>query len=195
MNIPTDLVLAMRMQGLPNSQIIQALQRDSYTSQQIADAMAQADIKYNVEPVPSGNSDGGYDEPQYPQNYGQQSSGEGGGEMPIAMESLQALVEAVIEEKWQDLIKNVSRIVDWKEKTDMRLAAIEQQIANLKDSFDKLHSSILEKIGDYDKTMVSVGTDLRAMEKVFSKILPGFMENVSELSRVTEDLKGLKKTK
>jgi len=191
MAIPTDIVLGMRSQNLSNSQIIQSLQRNGYTSQQIADAMAQADIKYNVEQVPSGEPQQGYEEPQYP-SYNQPAEG---GEMPIAMESLQAMVEAVIEEKWQDLIKNVSRIADWKDKTDIRLAAMEQQIAELKNSFDKLHSAILEKIGDYDKTMTDVSTDLKAMERVFSKILPGFIENVSALSSITDDLKGLKKTK
>ena len=115
MNIPTNLVLSMRARGVPNSQIIQSLQRDSYTAQQIADAMAQADIKYNVEPVPSAeSSDYGYAEEGQP---AYAPSGEAGGEMPVAMESLQALIEAVIEEKWQDLIKNVSRIAEWKEKT------------------------------------------------------------------------------
>ena len=190
MAIPTDLVLSMRGRGFSNSQIIQALQRDAYTSQQIADAMAQADIKYNVEPMaqeapPSEGAEGSY------AGYGQAYAG--GEDTSAVMNSLQALVETVIEEKWQDLIKNVSRIVDWKEKTEQRLASMDQQIEDIKSMMDKLHTSILEKIGEYDKTMTDVGTDLKAMEKVFSKILPGFMENVSELSRVTEDLKGLKK--
>ena len=192
MAIPTDMVLGMRARGFSNPQIIQSLQRSNYSSQQIADAMAQADIKYNVEAMPqeSASPEQGYGYPETPEYAPAEEAAQ-----PIEMGSLQALVEAVIEEKWQDLIKNVSRIADWKEKTDQRLAAMEQQIASLKDSFDKLQSSIIEKIGDYDKTMTGVGTDLKAMEKVFSKILPGFMENVSELSRVTEELKGIKKTK
>ncbi|MBW3023102.1 hypothetical protein KY308_03285 [Candidatus Woesearchaeota archaeon] len=190
MAIPTDVVLGMRAQGLSNSQIIQALQRDSFSSQQIADAMAQADIRQDVEQMPSyGQSSAS----EAGDAYGGYSAPEAGGEEQFSMESLQALIEAVIEEKWQDLIKNVSRIADWKEKTDQKLVAMEQQIANLKDSFDKLHTSILEKIGEYDKTITSVGVDLKALEKVFSKILPGFMENVSELSRITEDLKGVKR--
>ncbi|MEM4336969.1 MAG: hypothetical protein QXG86_03115 [Candidatus Woesearchaeota archaeon] len=187
MNIPTDIVLEMRARGLSNSQIIQALQRSNYTPQQIADAMAQADIKYNVEQTPQQTMEDTY----YDQGYAQQP--EQASQFDIG--SLQALIEAVVEEKWQDLIKNVSRIVDWKEKIDQRIAAIEQQIADLKNTFDKLHSSLLEKIEEYDKTMIGVGTDLKAMEKVFSKILPGFMENVSELSRITEELKGIKKNK
>jgi len=194
MNIPTDIVLGMRGQGLSNPQIIQSLQRSGYSSQQIADAMAQADIKYNVEQMPQdASADTGYG--QYAEtDYGQQPSG-GEPQNQIEMGSLQALVEAVIEEKWQDLIKNVSRIAEWKEKTDQRLTVMEQQIADIKSAMDRLHSSLLEKIGEYDKTMTDVGTDLKAMEKVFSKILPGFIENVSELSRITDDLKGIKKAK
>ena len=208
--IPTDYVLSMRQQGLSNNQIIQSLQRAQYAPQQIADAMAQADIKYDVEAMPmqsqeAASAASSYGQDNYPapppasteqespmsespafNMAGAESSVEDAG---ISVEALQQLIEQIIEEKWDDLVKNVSRVVEWKDKMDTKIATIEQQIAELRNSFDKLHTSILEKIGDYDKTMTSVGTDIKALEQVFKKILPGFVENVSELSRITEDLK------
>ncbi len=213
---PTDYVLNMRQQGLSNNQIIQSLQRANYTPQQIADAMAQADIKHNVEsfpsqtaqesqdypnyPAPSGAGDASSSWPQQSQQMDETAPPSGGypeeGGAASAMESagfstedLQQLIEQIIEEKWEDLVKNVSRIADWKEKMDAKIAALEQQINDLKSSFDKLHTSILEKVGEYDKTISSVGTDIKALETVFKKILPGFVENVSELSRITEEMK------
>lgn len=45
---PTDLVIGMRQQGFTNNQIVQALQRDGYASDQIFDAMSQADIKGGI---------------------------------------------------------------------------------------------------------------------------------------------------
>jgi len=48
---------------------------------------------------------------------------------------------------------------------------------------------VLGKIGDYDKTLENVGTEIKALEKVFQKILPGFVENVQELSRITRRIK------
>ena len=48
---------------------------------------------------------------------------------------------------------------------------------------------MLEKVGEYDKHIGDVGTEVKALEKVFQKVLPGFIENVSELSRITEEMK------
>ncbi|HLC99104.1 MAG TPA: hypothetical protein VJC00_03800, partial [Candidatus Nanoarchaeia archaeon] len=57
-------------------------------------------------------------------------------------------------------------------------------------SFDRLHEGVLGKIGEYDKGIVDIGVEIKALEKVFQKILPGFMENVNELSRITSSMKG-----
>lgn len=186
--IPTDVVLKLRQQGLTNNQIIQNLQRDGYALQQISDAMAQAEMKYTVEAMPVGGdtmqeAPNEYNYPETPAA-GAYAAGQG-----VTAENIQALVETIIEEKWDELVKNVSRIAEWKDKTDQRLAAIEQQMSGLKESFDTLHAALLEKIGEYDKNIVDVGTELKALEKVFSKILPGFMENVAELSRITDTMK------
>ncbi|MBI1969996.1 hypothetical protein HYS48_04850, partial [Candidatus Woesearchaeota archaeon] len=48
------------------------------------------------------------------------------------------------------------------------------------------------KIGNYDQSIKDVSTEIRALEKVFQKILPGFVENVNELSRIAQTLKGKK---
>lgn len=190
LDTPTNFVLSMRAQGLSNNQIIQSLQRESYNSQQIADAMAQADIKYSAEgqqPSDSYNYPYPQEQPsmpseqQYSQNYG------------ISAETIQPLVEAIIEEKWEELVKNVSKLAEWRDSVEQRLSVVEDQAKSLKDSFDKLHTSLLEKLGEYDQTMSSVGTDVKAMEQAFKKILPGFLENVAELSRITDDMKKAKK--
>ncbi len=197
--IPTDTVLNMRAQGLSNNQIIQTLQRAAYNPQQIADAMAQADIKYNVESIPSmGAQESAAAAQQFsPSQYSDESSygeqkqnvGSAMAENGFSVEALQQLIEQIIEEKWDALVSDVSRIAEWKEKVDTKLAAIDQKMSDMQASFDKLHSAILEKIGEYDQTITGVGTDIKALENVFKKILPGFMENVGELSRITDDLK------
>ena len=104
-------------------------------------------------------------------------------------EKIAEIAEAIIEEKWTDLVSNVGRIADWKDKTESRLAAIEAQITGLRNDFDKLHSAILEKISDYEKGITDVGTEIKAHERVFQKILPGFVENVQELSRITANMR------
>ncbi len=104
-------------------------------------------------------------------------------------EKIHEIAEAIIEEKWQDITQHVEKIISWKEETEQKLAKMEQDLAHLSTSFDKLHEGVLGKIGDYDKTLENVGTEIKALEKVFQKILPGFVENVQELSRITRKMK------
>lgn len=110
----------------------------------------------------------------------------GGG---VETERIEEIAEAIIEEKWTDLMANINRIVEWKEKTETRITQLETTMKSMKDDFDKMHSSVLEKVGEYDRHIGDVGTEVKALEKVFQKVLPGFIENVSELSRITDDLK------
>ena len=46
---PTDKIMTMRQQGLDNNAIIQSLQREGYSSDNIFKAMNQADISAGIE--------------------------------------------------------------------------------------------------------------------------------------------------
>ena len=107
--------------------------------------------------------------------------------------SNEELIEAIIDEKWNSLVKDISKIIDWKTAAEGRLSAMEQEVKDLKDSFDKLHKAVVGKVGEYDQHILDLGAELKAMEKVFAKVLPVFTENVSSLTRITDDLKSLKK--
>ncbi|MBS3158583.1 hypothetical protein J4206_04820, partial [Candidatus Woesearchaeota archaeon] len=103
-------------------------------------------------------------------------------------EKIEEIVEAIVEEKWTELIKNVNKIIEWKEKTESRLVKMETEFDNLKHGFDNLHQGVLGKIGDYEHGLQEIGTDIKALEKVFQKILPTLTENVNELSRITKTM-------
>ena len=115
-------------------------------------------------------------------------------EQGITTEHIEEIAESIIDEKWEELIGSVDKIVSWKEDVEKRMGKMDHQINELKSRFDELHKGILAKVGDYDKTMRSVGSDIKAMESVFKKILPEFTENINELSRLTSRIKK-KKTK
>jgi hypothetical protein len=65
---------------------------------------------------------------------------------------------------------------------------MEETVKNLKDDFSGLYKAIIGKVGDYDTNILKVDTELKALEKVFSQVLPTFTANVNELSRITEDI-------
>lgn len=200
LGVPVEKVLMMREQGLSNNQIVEALQREGFTLDLINNAVNQADIKEGVLTPTKGDTMQEMPPPMpgpMPQMPGQfapmppptmQMQG-----MEISApieEKIQEIAEAIIDEKWSELIENVNRIVEWKDSTETRLARLDQQMKDLKDSFDKLHEGILGRISDYDTGIKEVGIEIKALEKVFQKVLPGFIDNVSELSRITQAMKG-----
>ena len=105
------------------------------------------------------------------------------------------LIETIIEEKWNELIKDINKIINWKNKTEEKVLKMEQQMKDLKDQFDELHRAVIGKIGDYDKNILNVGAEVKAMEKVFSNVLPVFVNNVKELNEITKKFKIVKSAK
>lgn len=198
---PTDRVINMRQQSFSNSQIVSILQKDGFSSPQIFDAMNQADIKGSVDNIPSNvlgpaevenpmqipdqNIQQPYPNAQQPQQY-PQFQAQPGSSME---ESVEEIAEAIIDEKWNELVKNINKIIEWKDKTESRIAEIEQKFKDLKNDFDALHKGVLGKVGEYDQNIVNIGSEIKAMEKVFQKILPTFTEDVNTLSRLTTELK------
>lgn len=109
---------------------------------------------------------------------------------PVNNTTNEELIEAIIDEKWNDLLKDITKIIDWKNETQVKISKMEQSFADLREEYDKLHNAVVGKVGEYDKHILDVGAEIQSMEKVFSKILPVFTQNVSELTRITDDLKG-----
>ena len=103
------------------------------------------------------------------------------------------MAEAIIDEKWKEFEEDIRIIIDWKEKTETKVSQIEQQIKDLVNSLNNLHKSVISKISEYDKNITDVGTEMKAMEKVFQKVLPSLTENVNKLDRMTKSSKLNKK--
>jgi len=101
-------------------------------------------------------------------------------------EKIEEMAEAIIDEKWEELVKSINKIIEWKSKVESNLNKVEQEIRDLKDNFSKLQNSIIGKINEYDKNIVNVGSEVKAMSQVFEKVLPTFTENVAELRRIVK---------
>lgn len=179
--VPVEDVLRLKQQGLNNNQIVQAMQRNGYKMSQIFDAMNQAELSSAApqEQLPPEFSSPP-DMPAAPIPQMTESFGD---------ERIEEVAEAIIEEKWSELLKEINKISEWKNRTDSRINALEKRMDDLRKSFDELHAAIVEKVSDYDKNIVEVGSEIKAMENVFKKILPTLTSNVNELSRITRNIK------
>jgi hypothetical protein len=178
-DIPLQRIQEMKQQGQSNNQIIQTLQRQGYTSTQIFDALSQA----AVQPAATLNTvQPARQRMEMPNQMSRPPSFE-------ASSDTEEMIETIIDEKWNDLMADINKVIAWKEATDARINKMEQQMTDLKDSFDKLQQAVVGKVGEYDQHILEVGAEVKAMEKVFSKVLPVFTDNVAELARITDNVK------
>ncbi len=109
------------------------------------------------------------------------------------VEKIEEVTETIIEEKWKDFVETVEKIIEWKTSFTERVDEIDKELQHLRQEFDKLHTALLRKVEQYDKSMGNVGAQLKAMEMVFKDVLPKFTENVKELSKFTEGVSSRKK--
>lgn len=167
-----NAVVRMRSEGLSNDQIAQRLLYQGYNNADVFDAISNTEISPAMEQVTKQEQ---YTVQQVPQ---------------MDVDKIEEIAESIINDKWSDLVDHVNRIIEWKSSMEMKIAGMEEQIKTMKADFDMLHKSILERISDSDGVMREVSTDIKALEQVFKKILPGFVENVNELSRITQNIKG-----
>jgi len=182
--LPVDHVVAMKQQGASNEEISQTLQQQGFSTQQIYDAMSQAEIKPREEPFAM---PGPKAQPGPPAAMGAPPMGK---KAPAGFEEL---AESIIEEKWHELTRDLDKINEWKELTSSRMDKVDQNIADMKADLDNLHKAIVSKIGEYDKNLLDVGTEIKAMEKVFQKVLPELTDTVAQLSSITKTKKASEK--
>jgi len=184
---------------MSNNQIIQTLQGQGFESNLIFDALNQADIKGGVESVPMTQNDFNADELQNPARVPPDAvpspiapmggpppmdSGQGG-----SLERIEEIAEAIIDEKWNEIVNSVNKIIDWKDRTESKISRIEQMLVDMKQEFDNLTKGVLGKIGEYDQNLTNIGAEIKAMDKVFQKVLPTLTENVHALDQITKKIK------
>ena len=198
-NPVVGIVMNMKQQGFTNNQVIQELQRQGYNSQQIFDAINMAEPT-NIAAGPIDNFPQQQQEPmmqQMPQQQEPISMPQPGISNPRfgddAKEKIEEMAEAIIDEKWEELVKSINKIIEWKGKMEGNINKLEQEVRDLKDNFNQLHSSIIGKINEYDKNILNVGTEVKAMSQVFEKVLPTFTENIGELRRIVKGASVTKK--
>ncbi|MCX6707163.1 MAG: hypothetical protein NT001_03405 [Candidatus Woesearchaeota archaeon] len=195
-DVPTEKVIMLKDQGLSVNQIYEALQSQAALKEGVLRRGEKMEEYPRAPPMGPPNqrqeSRDMYpqDMPprQMPMDMPQMQTSSG-----VSEEKIHEIAEAIIEEKWTELIDNVNRIIDWKDNTESKINKLQQQVEDLNHSFDKLHEGVLGKISEYDRGIIDISVEIKALEKVFQKILPGFMENVNELSRITAKMKSVKK--
>ena len=179
---PLQEVQQLRTQGLTDSLIVQELSKKGYPPQEIRTALAQVDNTASA-PTPAEQPpmEQLYTPPTIPSNNAAPDSN--------IYERIEEITENIIDEKWEELIGEVRKIIEWKNKVEERQNKIQHDLDKMKEDFKVLHQGVLGKLEDYDTRMRDVGTELKAVGKVFKDVIPEFVENVKELSGITKHIR------
>lgn len=216
---PTSQVLELLRQGKSNLQITQDLQRSGFSLQQINEALNQASVKMGVEQMPPEFMNYGADSGASPTEEMQESQLRAGPmeeEIPVptppvaemqqpqmmpmqqqmpqqqsmgSYEEMQGLVEEIIDEKWRDLLASMGDIATWKTQVSDDLEATKQEILRLQNRLDNLSVAVVGKVDEYGKGVRELGIEMKALEKVFEKILEPMTSNIKELEHLTKSLR------
>jgi len=181
---PTGKIFAeaaqLRDQGLADSMIAEELRNRGYTNDQIGKVFSgQAAPVQDNYPQMSG----------MPQPSAMSSLGVRGGADENIYSRVEEIAEGLIDEKWDELISEVKRIIEWKEKMEEKQLKLESAVEKLKEDFVVLHQGVLGKLESYDSQVREVGVELKAVGKVFRDVVPQFVDNVKELSSITGMMK------
>ncbi len=111
----------------------------------------------------------------------------------IDTERIHAIIEATVNEKWDVMISKIGDLTAWKERTDMNILALKQELIRTNERFTNLQNAVLGRVKTYDAGIQDIHTEMKALERVFERIVDPLVTNIKELNRITQELKGIKR--
>jgi len=176
----TPRIMELRNQGLTDNLIVAELGKQGIPPDQVNATISQMDGSAPFD-------QGGMDAPSGP-DYGAQQGMPSQGMQPQdnIYDRIEEITEGIIDQRWDELIVEVKKILEWKQKVEDAQRKLENDVSKLKDDFKVLHTGVLGKLESYDERMSEVGSELKAVGRVFKDVVPIFVENVKELKHYVE---------
>ncbi|MDP3990391.1 MAG: hypothetical protein Q8Q01_04255 [archaeon] len=186
-------VQQLRQRGLSDPMITGELSRRGHPEEHVQQAISDLDNPMPP-PAPGYGDDMSYGAEMPVEDYSMPASSMSSPRQQSAQdgnlyERIEEITEQMIDEKWDELINEVKKIIEWKNKIEERQLKLQHDFDTLKEDFKVLYQGVLGKLEDYDGRMRDVGTELKAVGKVFKDVIPEFVDNVKEFSRLTESAK------
>lgn len=208
----SSIIKGMKERGIDNNSIIDELKNKGHSSKDIYDSLDKGNgmSSSDLEPPAPGermqpsmsslpNSqpmEGEQEEPSWEDN---QEEGMMGPPMSDNIpqqipqrqniEQIEEIAEAIVEEKLQEFSSSIGDIGMWKERVNAEIGAIKQEVIRVRNQIENLQVGMLGKVEGYNKSVMSMSSEMKALSKVMEKILEPLTMNVKELSRITEKFK------
>ncbi|MCD6590211.1 hypothetical protein J7K74_03440 [Candidatus Woesearchaeota archaeon] len=163
-----DQIVEWKKQGYSDDSIMQYLQSQGYSDSDIFTALNQASQR--LQPA-QGVEKEKKEEPQE--------------EKQVDEVDTEELIEAIIDEKWQEISQDIKKIVEWKSGIESSIARLDERLKSVEQRLESLYKNIISRVTEYDKHIAIVGGELKAMEQAMSSFLP-------ELNKAIQELKSLR---
>jgi hypothetical protein len=102
----------------------------------------------------------------------------------IMSEDIEQIAENIIEEKFEALNAEVQKFEKWKTLIDTKVKDLSDNVKKIDLRVSDTQKSIMTKVSDYNKSIKDVDVELKALTRVFEKVMPTFTTNVKELSKI-----------
>ncbi|MBT4538785.1 hypothetical protein HOI26_02605 [Candidatus Woesearchaeota archaeon] len=167
---PHAAVKQLRQQGLTDTLIMEELTKQGFKPDQVHAAITSLDGAN----MPAPEAAPSFPPPGFPTAQNAHPD-----EMYGRIEEIAG---TMIDQKWDEMLREVQKIIAWKERVESQQKRLQMEVEKLKEDFKTLHHGVLGKLEDYDHRMQDVGTELKAVGKVFKDVVPEFVDNVKILS-------------
>jgi hypothetical protein len=200
-NDATKRILDLQKKGMQGEDIKNTMQREKFNPDDISTGMDQAAIKNEIapsrEPLNLDNVPSPQETPAQPPEIAQPTTPGIPATPSFAPEPIERanyevieeIAESVISEKWEEMISSIGDLKLWKERVETDLSGVKQEILRIESRFENLQKAILGKVGEYSTGINDLTIEMKAMEKVFEKILEPLTRNVKELDEITKKMK------
>lgn len=192
--VPVQTIQDLIGKGLSKQQIIDLLTKNGYSMKQIIQGFEQVKTKQTVlttdaspitpKPVMSENvkveeESGKVEQQPKPISSGEENKSEDNN--LIDLEKIEALVEAIVDEKISDVLERVDEFEKTLEKIENSYNALSQELNSLKEEVNKVSKDYSVIVENDKRRWEEVKAELSATEKALQKLIPTLAMSIREL--------------
>jgi len=108
------------------------------------------------------------------------------------IETLEAMVESIVGEKWEILKRRIADIEELRKQIEAKISGIEERLKRVELNLDRIYLTILKRQEEQVKEIKAVGKEIDMLEEAFSKILKPLSENIKKLEEISKEIKKAK---
>lgn len=105
-------------------------------------------------------------------------------------EEVEEISETIFSEKTEEFVKKLDELKSWQKNVISKLDLQEKEIGYLRGGLNGFRDDIDSKLADCQKGIKEITIEIKVMEKIFSEIMPTFVEKIKELAEITDKLRG-----